>query len=181
MSVAFIAVGANLEPEKNIRAALLLLRQATKVTGSSTFYRTMPMGGGDQPPYFNGVWQIETNLSPADVKARLLLSVEQQLGRARTRDKFAPRTIDLDLVLYDDLVLDGSDIKLPHPDLTRPFVYFPVVELLGEMPRGAPAGLPAKIRRLLPQRVPAATPGEPLPELTRELKDLIRSVSCPRS
>ena len=174
MSVAFIAVGANIEPEKNIRAALTMLQQQTQVIGSSTFYRTKPIGRRDQPAYINGVWQIETELPPTEVKTRLLLPIEQQLGRVRTGDKFAPRTIDLDLILYDDLVLDDSDIKLPHPDIARPFVYFPVVELLSGIACESAGGLPERMMRLLPQKIPTGEPGQPLAELTQELRDWIR-------
>ena len=93
MALAFIAVGANIEPQKNIRAALEMLRQTTRLVASSRFYRTEPLGGWGQAAYLNGVWLIETHLLPADVRSSLLSPVEQQLGRARTGDKYAPRTI----------------------------------------------------------------------------------------
>jgi 2-amino-4-hydroxy-6-hydroxymethyldihydropteridine diphosphokinase len=174
MAVAFVAVGANIEPQKNIRAALEILCGRTRVVASSTFYRTAPLGGRDQPAYLNGVWLLETELPAADVKPALLAPVERQLGRARTGDKYAPRTIDLDLILYDDLARQDREPRLPHPDLLRPFVYFPVVELLGGMSCASFGDLPQRIRRLLPQ-APASPPGEPLPEFTRELRALLES------
>jgi 2-amino-4-hydroxy-6-hydroxymethyldihydropteridine diphosphokinase len=172
MAVAFLAVGANIEPHKNIRAALRILRRATPVRACSTFYRTEPLGPRDQPAYLNGVWRIETELPAADVKPMLLSPVERQLGRARTGDKYAPRPIDLDLILYDDLVIDDTILRLPHPDLLRPFVYFPVVELLAEMSCASFGDLPGRIRRLLPP-APTSSPGEPLPVFTRELRKLL--------
>jgi 2-amino-4-hydroxy-6-hydroxymethyldihydropteridine diphosphokinase len=172
MAVAFISVGANIEPQKNIRAALEILRRATRVVASSTFYRTEPLGRPDQPVYVNGVWLIETELPAGDVKPALLSPVEQRLGRIRTGDKYSPRTIDLDLILYGDLVIRNHVPRLPHPDLLRPFVYFPVVELLGEMSDGSFGDLARRIQRLLPQ-APASPPGEPLPEFTRELRALL--------
>jgi 2-amino-4-hydroxy-6-hydroxymethyldihydropteridine diphosphokinase len=172
MAMAFISVGANIEPQKNIRAALEILRGATHVVACSTFYRTEPLGGRDQPAYLNGVWLIETDLPAADVKSALLSPIEQQLGRTRTGDKYSPRTIDLDLILYDDLTREDRELRLPHPDLLRPFVYFPVAELLGGMSGASFKDLAQRIRRLLPQ-APAPLPGEPLPEFTRELRALL--------
>lgn len=172
MAVAFIAVGANIEPQENIRAALEILRRATRVVASSTFYRTEPLGGRDQPAYLNGVWLLETEQPVTDVKPALLTPVERQLGRTRTGDKYSPRTIDLDLILYDDLALEDRELRLPHPDIRRPFVYFPVVELLDGMSPASFGDLPRRIQRLLPQ-APTSSPGEPLPEFTRGLRALL--------
>jgi 2-amino-4-hydroxy-6-hydroxymethyldihydropteridine diphosphokinase len=170
-SVAFISVGSNIQPEPNIVAALELLRSRVRVTGSSTFYRTTPVGRPDQPEFINGVWRIDTALSPTQIRDELLRPIEEELGRRRWADKFAPRTIDLDLVLCGDLVRDDGAVRLPHPDLTRPFVCVPVYELLDGAGDIAP-GLRRRMQRLLPDR-PGVPPGEPLNELTSRLRRML--------
>lgn len=167
LSVAFIGVGSNVEPEPNIVSALELLRSRARVTGSSTFYRTEPIGRPGQPTFINGVWRIDTALSPRQIRNELLRPIEEELGRRRCADKFAPRTIDLDLLLCDDLVVDG----LPHPDLARPFVCGPVHELLDGAADIEPS-LRSRMQRLLPDR-PDVAPGGPLIELTSRLRQML--------
>lgn len=173
-SAAIIAVGANIEPEKNILAALRALQEEVHVPASSTFYRTQPMGQSEQPRFINGAWRIETTLSALQVKTGLLRGIEEQLGRRRTQDKFAPRTIDLDLVLYDDLVVSNRKVVLPHPDLKRAFVYVPAVELLQEMSRQSDDDFSQRMRKLLPQNPPMAEPGERLDTFTQLLRRSLR-------
>ena len=168
--IAFISVGSNIEPEQNIVASLKLLTARTEVSGSSTFYRTEPVGRIDQPMFVNGVWLIRTHLEPVLVQNELLRPVEQMLDRRRTEDKFASRTIDLDLVLYDDLVCNEPNVRLPHPDIARPFVYGPILELLEQgTPRIEPA-LKNKLMGLLAQDAAAVRPGEIATELTQQLR-----------
>jgi 2-amino-4-hydroxy-6-hydroxymethyldihydropteridine diphosphokinase len=163
-STAFIAVGSNLEPLVNIAAALRLLQTQVQVTACSTFYRTEPLGcGKDQPSFVNGVWRIETTLTPLDVKYDVLWRIEDRLGRLWTQDRFNARTIDLDLILYEDLVIARPELVLPHPDLARPFVWTAVKELLDRDPELRP-----RLTPLLPR--PAEGPaGQPLDDLTQGL------------
>lgn len=170
-SVAFISVGSNIEPERNIVAALELVRTRTHVAGSSTFYRTAPIGRPDQPEFVNGIWRIDTVLSPAQVRGELLRPIEEGLGRRRCVDKFVPRTIDLDLVLYNDLVRYEGVVRLPHPDLLRPFVHVPVRELLNGADDIEP-GLRCRMMGLLPPETQGA-PGKPLYELTNRLRQML--------
>ena len=170
LSTAFIAVGSNIEPRPHILAALTALSQRTRVVSSSTFYRTVPVGPATQPPYINGVWEICAARSPAQIRGDLLRPIESELGRRRLRDKFAPRTIDLDLVLYDDLIVDDGDLRLPHPDLVRPFVCGPVRELLEEEGSDVEPDLRRRILQLLPPAAQATAPGEVLEDLTRQLR-----------
>ncbi|MHC4519808.1 MAG: 2-amino-4-hydroxy-6-hydroxymethyldihydropteridine diphosphokinase [Planctomycetota bacterium] len=172
-SVAFIAVGSNIDPQKNIAAALIALASRVRVVSSSTFYQTEPVGREDQAPFVNGVWRIDTTLEPLQIKNDLLQPVERKLGRRRTADKFTPRTIDLDLVLYDDLVLDNADLRLPHPDIVRPFVYAPVRELLECGNSGIASRLRERIARLLPGNASGPQPGEPLTDFTEQLTRLL--------
>ncbi len=172
-NVAFIGVGSNIDPRHNIPAALRLLQAHVRVTQCSTFFRTRAIGRSDQPDFFNGVWQIETLLEPEQLKASLLPRVEDGLGRTRTSDKFDPRTIDLDLLLYNDLVVRTDHIMLPHPDLGRPFVFLPVIELLDNMAARSNAALARTIKALLPPPPADADPGRPLAEFTQRLRELI--------
>ncbi|MEX0667118.1 MAG: 2-amino-4-hydroxy-6-hydroxymethyldihydropteridine diphosphokinase, partial [Acidimicrobiia bacterium] len=95
---------------------------------TSSLYETAPVGGPDQDPYLNAVGLIETTLSAQDLLAALH-EIEAQAGRVR-QERWGPRTLDLDLVVYDDLVVDGPDLELPHPRAhERRFVLAPLVEV----------------------------------------------------
>lgn len=129
MPVIFIGIGANIEPDTHIRVALQLLARVGRVQGVSTIYRTAALGGRIQPPFLNGVVAMETSLPPLAVKAALR-AIEAELGRVRTADRYAARTIDLDLLLYDDLVLCTEELTLPDPDIRhRAFLAIPLAEL----------------------------------------------------
>ncbi len=130
MARAFVAVGSNINPARNVRAAIRALAERVRVAAISTVYRTEPECRPGQPPFYNCVIEIETGLSPRTFKFQLLRGIEAALGRQRTADKDAPRTIDLDLLLYDDLVLNTSGLVLPDPDIARrPFLAIPLSEL----------------------------------------------------
>jgi len=171
-AAAFISVGSNIEPERHINAALVALIERTEVASSSTFYRTTPIGNADQPMFVNGVWLIRTELEPRAVRDDLLAPVENLLGRRRRADKFAPRTIDLDLVLYDDVRIVEGDIRLPHPDIARSFVYGPILELLDSAGNAVEQGLRDRIVDLLPRNPPTPV-GEVLEEFTEQLRRLL--------
>jgi 2-amino-4-hydroxy-6-hydroxymethyldihydropteridine diphosphokinase len=134
MARAFIGVGSNIEPEKNVRAAILCLAQQIRLIGISMVYRTEALAHPEQPPYFNCVVEVETGALPAQVKHAILHPIETSLGRMRTADKYAPRTIDLDLILYGDLVINAPDVRLPDPEiLERPFLAIPLFELAPDL------------------------------------------------
>jgi 2-amino-4-hydroxy-6-hydroxymethyldihydropteridine diphosphokinase len=165
MAQAFIGVGSNIEPEKNIREALRRLGQYVHLTAISTFYLEPAIDGPDEPAFYNGVVTIETDLRPVKLKQEVLRRIESTLGRQRNANKNAPRTIDLDLLLYDDLV--ESDLSLPHPDiLKRAFVAIPLSELAPDLVLPG-AGLPV---RQIAERLDAHDM-EPLRELTRLLQN----------
>lgn len=131
-----VILGSNIDREHNIPAAVRLLAEETTVLDASTVYETSAVGSHGQPGYFNAVVLLETALSPAELKDGLLADIEQRLGRRRTADKFAPRTIDLDIVTYDDesfdyIPADGRPRHLPDSDLLRyPHIAVPLAELL---------------------------------------------------
>lgn len=172
-AVAFVGVGSNIEAEENIIAALEILIGMTSILRSSTFYQTGALDRPDQPDFINGVWQIETAISPTRIKGELLRKIEERLGRTRTDDKFAPRTIDLDLLLYNDIVTHGNTLTLPHPDLDRPFMYAPTLELLDQMSHGARGPLAARMKALLPSKTLPLEAGQPLEQFTTRLRQLI--------
>jgi 2-amino-4-hydroxy-6-hydroxymethyldihydropteridine diphosphokinase len=128
---AFIGLGSNLgEREAMIRQALeeLVRLPGTQLTRASSLYDTEPAGEVDQPNFLNAVAQIDTELTPRQLLWNLML-IEKRLGRVRTR-RWGPRTMDLDLLLYGDLIIEEPDLVVPHPELTRrSFVLVPLVEL----------------------------------------------------
>ena len=128
---AYIGIGSNLgEREQAIRAALdaLAALPDTTLTRSSSLYDTEPVGGPDQPDFLNAVAELDTDLAPRQLLWNLM-RIELRLGRVRTV-RWGPRTIDLDLLLAGELVIDEADLKVPHPELTRrSFVLVPLVEL----------------------------------------------------
>jgi 2-amino-4-hydroxy-6-hydroxymethyldihydropteridine diphosphokinase len=132
---AAIALGSNLPsaygpPEANLREALHRLAALGRVTAVSTFHATDPVGYLDQPRFLNAAALLETNLSPLDL-LHALLAIEQAMGRDRsTAAPKGPRIIDLDLLLYRDLILQTPELTLPHPALhERRFVLAPLAEI----------------------------------------------------
>ncbi len=119
MSRAFVLLGSNIDKERNLAAAVQLLRQMSQVLSVSPVYETLPVGLQDQPNFLNAAVLLETDLEPTIFRSEVLAVVERKLGRQRAADKNAPRTIDLDLILYDDLILEWDGRQLPDPDLAR--------------------------------------------------------------
>jgi 2-amino-4-hydroxy-6-hydroxymethyldihydropteridine diphosphokinase len=128
-SRAFIALGSNIEPERYLpRAAAALLALGSHL-GSSNVYQNPAIAGSPQPDYLNAALLFHTDLVPLAIRDRLR-EIEQELGRIRTADKYAPRTIDLDLCLLEDLVLESDGLVLPDPDiLSRPHLAVTLSEL----------------------------------------------------
>lgn len=126
----FIALGSNLgNKEKNLKDALKLLeKKGVRVRRVSGFIRTRPYGVTDQPDFLNAVAEIETDKSPAEL-LQLLLQTEQEMGRKRVR-RWGERNIDLDLLLYEDRIIDLPELKVPHPDMqNRDFVLYPLAQI----------------------------------------------------
>jgi 2-amino-4-hydroxy-6-hydroxymethyldihydropteridine diphosphokinase len=133
MATAFVGVGSNVEPAENVRKALGVLSSQMRVLALSTVYETEPEGRPEQPRYYNCVVEIDTETPPGDLK-RSLREIEDCVGRVRTQDKFAPRTIDLDLLLYDDVVIHGEELTLPDPEIAvRPYLAAGLAELAPDL------------------------------------------------
>lgn len=128
---AYVALGSNLQrPEAQVRAAFDALSALadTRVVRRSSLYRSAPVGYADQPDFINAVAEIATRLAPHDL-LNALLAVEREAGRQR-EFRNAPRTLDLDLLLYDDLALHEPGLTLPHPRMhERAFVLLPLIEI----------------------------------------------------
>ena len=153
---AYVGLGANLgDREGTIRRAVTLLGEADGVdaVAVSTLRETEPWGPVAQPSFLNGVVALETELGPRAL-LDLLLGIERRLGRVRS-ERWGPRTIDLDLLLYGDTVVDEAGLTLPHPRLhERRFALEPLAELapdavvpgrgtVGELLRSLEAGEPS--------------------------------------
>lgn len=111
---AVVALGANIgNPQEQMDLAVAMLRAATDVIALSSYYRTKPVGGPEQPDYLNAVCLIESDLPALDLLS-LLHGIEKSLGRERI-ERWGPRTIDLDLIQYGSLLSSADELQLPHP------------------------------------------------------------------
>ena len=132
---AFIGLGSNLEdPRSQLQRAFAELDglPETRLVARSSLYRSAPMGYLDQPEFVNAVAKIETALTPQSL-LQGLLRIEHQHGRERTF-RNAPRTLDLDILLYGDVRLHEHGLTVPHPQMhLRPFVLQPLLEIAPDM------------------------------------------------
>jgi 2-amino-4-hydroxy-6-hydroxymethyldihydropteridine diphosphokinase len=131
----FLTLGSNINKEQNLPSAVQMLRDRVLVRAASSVYETEPRGTLDQPTFFNAAVLIETDLGPVAIKKNVIDEVEAALGRQRQADKNAPRTIDIDIALFNDEILeyvpaDGRSRRIPDPDiLTFIHVAAPLAEL----------------------------------------------------
>jgi 2-amino-4-hydroxy-6-hydroxymethyldihydropteridine diphosphokinase len=129
-----IALGSNLGDSRAILEAAIVMLAKTPgitVTSQSSWYRTAPIGP-PQPDYLNGCVILEVQLIPHDL-LQTLLSIEKQFGRER-RERWGPRTLDLDILLFDNLIIDTSTLQIPHPRMTeRAFVLVPLAEIAPDL------------------------------------------------
>ena len=134
MSVAYIGIGSNLgDREFNCKQAIGLLRQkGTTVSKESSLYETKPWGVRDQPLFLNIAIEIETDLKPFEL-LRTLKDIEKKMGREETF-LWGPRIIDLDILLYDNNIVDEKGLRIPHPHMQdREFVLRPLCEIAGDV------------------------------------------------
>ncbi|MCW6084502.1 MULTISPECIES: 2-amino-4-hydroxy-6-hydroxymethyldihydropteridine diphosphokinase [Clostridium] len=130
MHIAYVAFGSNIgEKENYIKRALEKIEERKiKIIKVSPIYETEPYGVLDQDSFLNGVVKIETNLTPENLIKELLL-IEKQLDRVRER-RWGPRTIDLDIIFYDDLIINKNNLIIPHKDMeNREFVLKPLCDI----------------------------------------------------
>ena len=128
MATAYLSLGSNMEPERNLLAALAALRERFGELQVSPAYRT-PAEGFDGPDFLNAAAIVETALDPVALDA-WLHALEDAHGRRRDQPRFSDRPLDIDIVFYDQLVLRGpGHLELPRPELRHAFVLKPLVDL----------------------------------------------------
>ena len=131
-SAAYIGIGSNLDdPERQVRAAIDALKCLPRSTfvRASRLYRTAPWGKPDQPAFVNAAAAVRTRLSAREL-LDALLAIERAHGRVRDGERWGPRVIDLDVLVYGDARIDESGLRIPHPHLAeRAFVLLPLADL----------------------------------------------------
>src|SRR2546427_10650923 len=134
MATAYIGLGANTgNREANLRMALSGLTRMARVEAVSSLYETAPVGSEEeQPAFYNAVCLIETGLEPESL-LRFLKTLEHEIGRRPGGSRWGPRPIDLDILLYEERVLEAEDLVIPHERLAeRAFVLVPLAEIAAE-------------------------------------------------
>ncbi len=132
MITAYIAIGSNLsDPVAQAQKAIEALRHHPHITliACSSLYSSTPMGPQDQPDYINAVAEIQTQLSPLEL-LDCTQAIELEQGRVRKEERWGPRSLDLDIVLYGDQVIDNERLTVPHYGMkVREFVVYPLYEI----------------------------------------------------
>ena len=133
-ATVYLGLGTNLGDRlANLRMALARLQTLARLEEVSSLYETQPQGVSDQPLFLNAVCRVSTGLEPQAL-LRFLKNVERETGRQPGGERWGPRPIDLDILLYDDRVLDAPELTVPHPRLAeRAFVLVPLCELAPEL------------------------------------------------
>lgn len=158
MPIAYLSLGSNLDKERNLPQAVRLLAAHGRLRAVSAVYETAPVGNPDDPAFFNAAVALETDLPPAELKQQVLAGIERQLGRQRSADPNAPRTIDIDISLYDQAMLDLGKRHIPDPEILRfAHVAVPLAELAPDYRHPETGETLAQIA----QRVTEATPQPP--------------------
>ena len=134
MSGVYLGLGSNLgDREANLRDALRALWRMGRVESVSSLYETEPVGGPPQPPFLNAACRFETGLEPRPL-LRFLQGLEHELGRRPGGERWGPRSIDLDVLLYEDRRVDEEGLVVPHPRLAeRAFVLAPLAGIAADV------------------------------------------------
>jgi 2-amino-4-hydroxy-6-hydroxymethyldihydropteridine diphosphokinase len=130
MNTAYLLIGGNIgDRERNLRETIAAISATAGVVAAvSHVYETEAWGRTDQPAFLNQALELQTNYAP-EALLRLLIGIEESLGRKR-QQKYDPRTIDIDIIFYNDLVMRTPELEVPHPRMAeRRFVLAPLAEL----------------------------------------------------
>ena len=130
--IVYLSLGSNLgDRERNLTEAIRALEGVGEVKAVSSFYETEPVDFADQAWFLNCALAMESAVSPERMMAELL-RIERTLGRERTHSK-GPRTIDIDILLFGERIVDGPDLRIPHPEMhRRRFVLVPLADIAAE-------------------------------------------------
>ena len=143
MTLAYIAIGSNLaSPLEQVNAAVQALGEIpqSKIVAVSSFYRTPPLGPQDQPDYLNAAVILETELGPEELLDNTQ-RIELQQGRVRKAERWGPRTLDLDIMLFGHETINTERLAVPHYDMkNRGFMLWPLFEVAPDLifPDGTP-------------------------------------------
>ncbi|MCX8065337.1 MAG: 2-amino-4-hydroxy-6-hydroxymethyldihydropteridine diphosphokinase [Candidatus Hydrogenedentes bacterium] len=122
----YLSLGSNIFPKENIKNSLAMLSKHVVINNISPVFITPPLGGMSQPDYFNCVIEISIKvpMSPVSFKCEVIRKIEESLGRKRGVDKYAPREIDIDILLFDDVIYESAEWRVPSPEVfERDFVF----------------------------------------------------------
>lgn len=138
---ALLGLGSNIHPSYNLLKAVGFLKKKLTILNFSNVWETLPVGT-EGPKFLNAAVNVQTNLTPKQLKNQITRPIEIQLGRVRTPDKFAPRTIDIDLLIWDNILIDQELIEYAH-------IAVPASEVLPDyIPPGSVETLKTTARRL---------------------------------
>lgn len=166
---AFISLGSNIEPARNLPAALARLGDVGILRAVSQVYQSPAIGPRPAPDFLNAAALVETELLPEEIRLRLR-QIESDLGRVRSDDRYAPRPIDLDLCLLGSAILHTPTLRLPDPDiLTRPYLALTLAELAPDFVHPETG----ETLREIAARLPAGAPLVARPEVTQALARLV--------
>ncbi|XQS18838.1 2-amino-4-hydroxy-6-hydroxymethyldihydropteridine diphosphokinase [Citrobacter telavivensis] len=136
MTLVYIALGSNLaSPLEQVNAAVNAIREIpeSRVVTVSSFYRTPPLGPQDQPDYLNAAVALETTLEPETLLDHTQ-RIELQQGRVRKAERWGPRTLDLDIMLFGDRIINSERLTVPHYDMkNRGFMLWPLFEIAPDL------------------------------------------------
>jgi 2-amino-4-hydroxy-6-hydroxymethyldihydropteridine diphosphokinase len=130
MSTAYLLLGTNLgDKEQNLSKAVCSLKKLGRVKKLSPIYETEPWGFADERNFFNMALSLETHLNPFELLAEIL-RIEVSIGRTRQEKQWVAREMDIDIIFYDDIVIDEENLVIPHPHLkNRKFALVPLNEI----------------------------------------------------
>lgn len=136
MTIAYIALGSNLaSPLEQVNAALKAIADIpdSRIVAVSSFYRTPPLGPQDQPDYLNAAVALDTALAPEEL-LNYTQRIERQQGRERKAERWEPRTLDIDIMLFGDKIINTERLTVPHYDMkNRGFMLWPLFEVAPEL------------------------------------------------
>ena len=134
LNTVVVLLGSNIDKEINLPKAIFLLKNYCNIIAISSIYETLPVGCVSQDNFFNAAVQFETELDVYGVKDEIISSIEKKLDRVRLNDKNAPRTIDIDIVLFNNEVLEYDNHHIPSPDLLEyAHVIVPIAEIIPDL------------------------------------------------